>query len=443
MRPLFFKILGLVLVAFIVVVVIAFFAFRWIGSEFEPNRHRLLNDSLEIAERAVMAYQEDQFLPFRRKLNQNRNLKVWILDENNVSLFQPPVPQRILAGITDYPTIRIPRYRGSRELFVLAHSINTKSGRYNVIMASRKVPFRRFQRTAVPLLASLLGLLAASGCLAYWILRPLRSFSQTARSISGENLLSRVEQKITRRKDAFGELGRELNRMTDRVSDTLDNQKQLLRDVSHELRSPLARIQVAASLSARKTGDSAELVRIEQEVVRLNDLIEDLLSLSRLRDLDEIALDKVEITSLLRNVVDDANYEYQSDSRSVVLNESKQLFIRGNAGLLSSALENIIRNALRFSPDQSQVRVDICSNASAVEIRVTDQGPGIEDKYLLRIFEPFFRADNARTIADGHHGIGLSITETIVKLHGGSIRAANLAGDLSGLEISISLPQKP
>ena len=441
MRTLFFRVLALLLGAFLLVVLVSYLLFGWINQEMNPGDNALHDHSLEIAKRLVKAHESGSLEPLRQRLRHARRVRAWLLDGDNRPLVNPPIPPPILAKIDGYPLVIRPYRRGHSQSFIFAHEIRRGDRIYRVILSSKYQPFRRsgwFGWLALPAIAAVFGLIAASTLLSYWMLKPLRSLRDTAGAISVENLSARIPDVIARRKDAFGELGRELNSMTSRLALALKSQQQLLRDVSHELRSPLARIQVAASVSARKHGDSAELGRIEQEVERLDDLIERLLIMSRLQNLTHLERKSFDLSILVKEIIDNGNYEFQSNGCKAVLKTDDPFLLSANRPLMGNALENVIRNALRFSSEGELVSISIARLSGSVRISIADQGSGIPSEHLAHIFEPFYRVEASRNISEGHHGVGLALTKAIIDLHGGSISAEN--GTNGGLVIHMLLP---
>lgn len=440
MRSLFFRVLALLLGSFVLVLIVSFGLFWWINQELNPEESRLHHRSRESAEELVDATISGNAKTVLDHLHSS-GVRAWVLDQADRPIIGPPVPASIMRQVTHYPMLIRPYQNAASRRFIFSHQVERDQSSYRVILsAGRGDRLRGTHRGIIwfPILVVLLGLVIASILLSHWVLRPLRTFRQTASSISGDSLAARIPEGITERRDAFGELGREFNRMTARVERSIDNQKQLLRDVSHELRSPLARIQVAASLSNKKHGKSAEIDRIESEVNRLDSLIEDLLSLSKLQAGTDEVFESVNLGLLLNKVCEDANFEFQSSQKQVKTFLQSDLFVRGNFELLTSAFENVIRNALRFSPESSTVEVSATKKNQTLEISVTDQGPGVNEEFLLRIFDPFFKADHSRTEFNGQHGIGLALSRAIVELHRGSIIAQNKLP--SGLVVRISLP---
>ena len=281
------------------------------------------------------------------------------------------------------------------------------------------------------------GLFVASWIVSYWVTRPLKILSEATRGISASEMEAKLPTAISSRQDSFGDLAREFNGMTERLGRAMKSQQQLMRDVSHELRSPLARIQVAASLWEQQVGTHPEITRIEEEVGRLNYLIEQLLSLSRLQNLPLSEKTPCNLQVILIDVVDNCNFEYQSVDKQARLKSAAAPTITGSSALLSSAFENVIRNALRFTPAGIAVQVDLESDAYNCVVKVLDGGPGVPPEQLEQLFEPFFRGDLARQHNDGNHGIGLTIAQAIVRLHQGKIVATN---NNPGLLVTITLP---
>jgi len=445
MKALFTKVLLLLLVSFLAVVVVSVSIFQWMRDNRWPDGFRLDEFSRRLASELVWEHEHGNPDRFSARLRRRFNITAWILGEDGVPIGRRPPPQGILDQVDVYPKIVFPRWRHSGGRFIFAHEIASDRQTYRVIMVSHP-PLHEHGRNhfafpwllvVVPALA--LALVCASALLAFWILAPVRVIGRSTSILSEENLEARVPDRVTRRKDVFGELGREFNRMSERVKRAISNQNQLLRDVSHELRSPLARIQVAASLSEQKHGESTELDRIQDEVVRLDNLIEDLLTLSRLKGRNCVSMTEVDVIRLLDELVENANYEFQQFRRRALLAGPARLSVRGNAELLSSMYENVMRNGLRYTPDNGLLRVDCCLECATAVVLIVDQGPGVNEQSLQSIFEPFCRVDGAGdTAVAGNHGIGLALAKAIAELHGGKISAAN--NDDGGLTVTIAIP---
>ncbi|MEJ2699052.1 MAG: ATP-binding protein [Desulfuromonadales bacterium] len=284
-----------------------------------------------------------------------------------------------------------------------------------------------------------------SGLVAFLLARslsaPIRKLRFATRQLAGGDLATRVGRDIPGQ-DEIGGLAGDFDRMAERIEDLVGSQKRLLRDISHELRSPLARLNVALELARRRSGEGAReaLDRIERETERLNELIGQLLNLNLSESGDGLVRPvSVDLESLVREVVADADFEARNRNRSVVLKKSCPYALSGSPELLRQAVENVVRNALRHTGAGTAVEVDLeARQLQGALIRVRDRGPGVPPAELAKIFEPFYRVDEARTRESGGTGIGLAITERAVRLHGGTVTAANAPE--GGLVVEIFLP---
>jgi signal transduction histidine kinase len=289
-------------------------------------------------------------------------------------------------------------------------------------------------------------LLSGSICylLTRYLTRPILRLQTAARQIADGDLSARAASKMTRRRDEIGELVRDFNQMADRIETLVASQKQLISDISHELRSPLARLTVALGLARQRAGDGAAhaLDRIEREAERLNDMIGKLLTLARLGSASAPPeRTSVDLSELLQEIVEDASFEAQDHDCNVRLVCSEDAVVEGSPELLRSAIENVVRNAVHYTAAQTDVEVRLSSNGASIRsarIVVRDHGPGVPEAELVKVFQPFYRLADARERSSGGTGLGLAITDRAVRLHGGSIAARNAVG--GGLEVEIRLP---
>ena len=323
---------------------------------------------------------------------------------------------------------------------------------YHVVVGPlRQSPrlFGELEQPGVPMQTLLLALVvSAVVCflLARYLVAPIDRLRHATRRMAGGDLNVRVSQSMRGRQDDLGLLATDLDTMAERVRNLLETKQQLLRDVSHELRSPLARLQLALSLARRQDNPSERhLARIACEADRLEQLIARTLKLARLeRPAGSVERVAVDIGDLLRNIVDDVAIEADAQGCSVTVQADTALEVSGDLELLRSSFENIIRNAVRYSPPGSQVGITArrmkgpTSRDECVEVIVYDQGPGVPEKDLALIFEPFYRVDAARDRAGGGEGLGLAIAARAVHLHNGVIEARNL--QTGGLVVSVTLP---
>jgi two-component system sensor histidine kinase CpxA len=310
-----------------------------------------------------------------------------------------------------------------------------------------------FQPSLQSLGMRLLVILVIGGIFCYWLARylatPLFKLRTTTNQLAEGNLGARVSTKLAKRRDEVGQLGRDFNAMAERLEGMVKAQQRLLGDISHELRSPLARLGVALGLARQRSGAEASgaLDRIERESDNLNEMISQLLALTRLESgTDGRKRTEVDLTALVREVAHDADYEARSVNRSVQVVSSDNCSINGVEELLRSAVENVVRNAVRYTPEGTAVEVALRKqngnrNNFAV-ISVRDRGKGVPEEALEKIFRPFYRTEDARDRqSGGGTGLGLAITERAVRMHGGSVQAMNAAD--GGLSIEMRLALNP
>ena len=292
------------------------------------------------------------------------------------------------------------------------------------------------------LLVGLLVLVSAgvSLLLARFIVLPVRRLQQAEQQVAAGDLSVRVAPSLGGRTDDIAKLAREFDVMTERVAALLQSQQRIMRDVSHELRSPLARLQALLSISRQSSGpgEDEQLTRMERELERLDTLIGEILTFARLETTEVIDRRPTDLVDLLQNIVDDASLEGQHDNKEVCFEGPSRQVVNVDSALLQRALENIIRNAIKFTAADSAVVVRLATQGDQITIAVDDRGPGVPRTALDAIFEPFFRVGDARSTRSGTGGIGLAIAARSVRLHGGTISACNRPG--GGLRIAVSLP---
>ncbi|MFH1178014.1 MAG: ATP-binding protein [Acidobacteriota bacterium] len=290
---------------------------------------------------------------------------------------------------------------------------------------------------------ALLTLLAGAVC--FWLARhltaPVSALRGAVRQLASGDLSARVGSRLARRRDEIGDLARDFDAMAARLEALLSAQRRLLRDVSHELRSPLARLGVALELARKRAGASAseQLDRIELEAGRLDALIDQLLTLSRLEVAGQpAAAEVVDLRTLAEAVADDAAFEAAGSRVTVRVEANGDPVVEGDPEALRSAIENVLRNAVRFGSSGSEVRVELACEGGEAVVRVLDRGPGVPQAHIEDLFEPFFRVEEARDRSRGGAGLGLAIASRAVRLSGGRITARNRDG--GGLEVAIRLP---
>ncbi len=259
-----------------------------------------------------------------------------------------------------------------------------------------------------------------------------------AREISSGNLGARVGPQA-RGNDELAELAGDFDSMAARLEGALESQRQLLLDLSHELRSPLARLQVATELARKRFGrsEAPELDRIEQEAERLNELIGQILNLSR-EDQEQRPLKRepTDLAALLRELAE--RNRVDSGAPAIEVDAPAGLELALDPPLIERALENVLRNALRHSPPGETITVTLAPRDGGAEVKIADRGPGVAEDQLERIFKPFYRVGAARDRESGGYGLGLAIAKAAVERHDGQISAHNRPG--GGLEVRLLLP---
>jgi two-component system OmpR family sensor kinase len=321
---------------------------------------------------------------------------------------------------------------------------------YTVLLVPRRPSI--FGALSLPGISlAILGIaLVVSALTSWWLARhlsaPIRRIQEGARALASDSAdvsLStglRVSAGLEGRKDEVAVLARDFDAMADQLRANRSAITQLLRDISHELRSPLARMRVALGLARQPPADlSRQLDRLEREIERLDSLISQVLKLARLHGTDApFTREAFDLDEVIEEVVRDANFEGAVKNCRVRLDGAANAAVNGNRDLLRSAIENVLRNAVRYSHQDSLIGVSVARSGTEVSILIRDGGPGVPAKDLERIFEPFYRVAESRDRDTGGEGIGLAITAQVMKAHGGSASAANRRE--GGLEVRLSLP---
>lgn len=324
-----------------------------------------------------------------------------------------------------------------------ARAVVGPSGRTYIFVTRLRQPYQPRRLTAAQVIAAIVvaGLIAYF--LALYLTSPLEKLQSTVQEFARGNLKARATPQLGKRRDELTDLGREFDQMAERISVLIDSQKRLLADISHELRSPLARLSVALELARKNAPPAAvpALNRIEQESERINMLVGHLLALTRLESgAERVPNETVMLEELVHQVVDDADFEAKPQRKEVQILQLEKCRVNGSPELLRSAIENVIRNAVRYTSERTAVEVGLSWKLDTAVLTVRDHGPGVPETDLEHIFEPFYRVSEARDRASGGAGLGLSIADRTVKLHGGTINATNVE---DGLLVTIRLPLSP
>jgi two-component system sensor histidine kinase CpxA len=403
-----------------------------------------LSDVTERAASATKGTGRDGLVQWFEEHVERRSPALALLDEEGKVLAGKLEPNSREAGEAVTETVFMhdgERYRIVHEPLaqrLLAQRPGPSLGPMGLVLSLRSLSFWLLLLLAVPLSVIL------SVTIARYLMQPLRAIEQAGRRLSEGDLSARVGSALGDRGDEIADFAAAFDRMAARIESLVRTHKDLLRDVSHELRSPLARAHAALSLARQRTGGAVdhELDRLEREIERLDTMIGKLLMFSRLDSGErETAREPVDLGELLDEVVEVCRIEAERDGKEIRLRLDDTATVTGDPALLASCFENVIRNALRHAPPGTAVEIALSREASApgfCSVRFGDRGPGVPETELRHIFEPFYRVSDSAGSDDGHAGIGLAIAKRATVLHGGGIEAANAA--TTGLVVTVSLP---
>jgi len=358
---------------------------------------------------------------------------IFIVDENDAEILSRDAILRALRA----------RHGGME-----AETVQAKGGQEHTIFLVDRIPPTTIlapgpDGTALRILAGAIISALVSFFLARSLTAPLEALRTATRQIAAGDLEARVAETTPQRRDEFGQLGADFNQMAARLQTMQQASRRLLRDVSHELRSPLARLSVALEIARKKGSDAIapELDRIALEGERLESLVNDVLGLLRETSENSPKQDEnLDLSALLTELVEVVNYEVPDGKPGVQWQPAEAVLFHGDRELLWRTMENLLRNALRHTAVERGVLLDLKTHSSDRQVLLTvrDFGTGVPEVELEKIFEPFYRVQESRDRHSGGHGIGLSIASAAVGRHGGVIKASNVAG--GGLCVSICLP---
>lgn len=450
MRSLYWKIFLSFWLATILIIITT----AWVTSEITqkssiPARERIFMDSY--ANAAVATFESGQKIALIKWLAQtgiSHQLTLYLLTSSGEIISNHPPPEIVKKISSNLVKAQLDDGLLKFGDIVVSHEIMSTSGKAFRLVAVSERPLAHF--VEIPWAGLTLRIAIAifiSGIICYllsiYLTQPLRSLSMAAKLIATGKLNTRVGRFKGHRKDEIDELSDEFDQMAEKLEDLISSKERLLQDISHELRSPLARLQIAIELGRKKFGECAEseFSRMEVECLRLNTLIGEILEFARL-DKSSTHLSKtlIDVPDLLTEIIRDANFELGNASTGVKLQKVIECKLLLDKRLIHRAIENIIRNALRYSAPNPKVNImmQYDEDPHFLSIDIEDNGPGVPQEELENIFNPFYRVDTSREKKTGGFGLGLSIALQAIKLHGGNICAMNKIG--GGLLVRIRLP---
>ena len=428
-----------------------------------PKRHGIENEAPQTLAEAVNAYQtggQRAVHDYLEELFRTQHVRAFVFDPAGEELSGRHVPPWIEesreGGTPQAGHARggPPRHRSWMDSFtpdrIVRQALTLDGKRYTMVLELPPGPRPFFGPNDIYLL-TIAVILSGLVCylLSWSVTSPVTRLRRAVQGLAAGDLSARTGAPVGGRRDELTELMRDFDRMAERIESLVDSQSRLLKDVSHELRSPLARLSVALGLARqRATPENApeiesSLNRIEIEADRLNQLIQRLLTISRLESgADGLRKTRLSLRELVEQVAHDAEYETPGRGCRVTADAADEFLVDADPDLLRSAVENVVRNATRYTAEGTTVEVRLERQHSAtgeeIVVRVLDSGPGVPDEALPKIFEPFYRLDDARNRQTGGAGLGLSIADRAIRLHGGQLRASNRKE--GGLEVEIRIP---
>ena len=297
----------------------------------------------------------------------------------------------------------------------------------------------------IRIMISIIMLTLLSFLLARHITGPITKLRKATQAFATGNLGTRVSETFDNRQDEIAQLGLDFDQMTTQIQTLIKDREQLLRDISHELRSPLARLSIALEISRKKASQDVlpSLQRIDIEAERLNTLIGEILLLNRLETGPNLrTCQSVDLSEMIHQIGEDANFEAQNRNVSVVIASSSVIKTQGYPEMLHRAIENVVRNAIRYTDEGTTVNISIETKSpeeDPVILTIEDHGPGVPSTALPHLFKPFYRVEGDRGRKTGGIGVGLAIAYRAIKLHDGEIRAVNSKD--GGLKMTITIPK--
>jgi two-component system sensor histidine kinase CpxA len=410
-----------------------------------------VSDSLMNASAALQADGRAGLTKWLNDFPETRGLTLYVIDDQGNDLLQRTIPggiERAYRRHRDFARSHDPGRpdpRIVRRARQLPHIVAANGDTYTFFVSTSRMGEAIWGATDIRVLLLIFALFVSgivSYTLATAIARPVRKLRDATVTLADGNLQVRVADSIGKRRDEFGMLAHDFDAMASKLQKAAEQQVELSRNISHELRSPLARMRVAVELARLSAGDLPEFERLDAEAERLDALIGQILTYTKLDSDSNRHAAVVDLQEVVTEVAENVNFECRSvgaNGVSVVTDSSQSTKLSGYHEVLLSAVENIARNAVRHSPPNGVVRIALVATDNGASIEITDDGPGVSPEDLDQLFNPFYRTRvSAEVDANGGTGLGLAIARRAVELHGGQIVARNR--DSGGLSILITLP---
>lgn len=414
------------------ILAISFLVFRAISIQvqqqrIDPTFDRMDELQLDSARKAYERHGKEALRENMERLNHYFVSSHYFLDQNGIDVLTGENRSELLPP---QPATKSRIRRGG--YWIITHQ--SQDGKY--WFAAVGHTSRPYFLTFLPYYFLVIG---TSGAL-FWlavvgVIIPLRKIASTISEFGSGNLSVRVR---TGRPDEIGQLGRSFNQMADRLQRLISSERRLLGDISHELRSPLARLKFAIKLARTSSDTRAALDRIERDVDRISSLVADIVEITFVEGDPALrGRETVSLGEIARDIIRDCSVEADFRGCRIEICNGFEGQVVGSRELLRRALENVVRNAIRHSPEQATVQISLAREDQNAVIDIRDEGPGVPEDALEHIFDPFFRVEEARDTTSGGIGLGLSIAKRAVQAHHGTIRAENAS---PGLRVRIAIP---
>lgn len=406
----------------------------------QPDWRDLANDTVQLYATGGM----DAVMTWARPL-QRRGIRIALLENGRNVLMAPlppPMEHNLPQLMRDPEIILHPR----PEITLVGMDVGSEDHVFRFLAMRappRNMPRFFSPRGHLPMLIEIVVSLLVIGVVSWLIARsmgkPVEQLQRAVRRVAAGDLSARIGSPLVNAQDELGQLARDFDHMTNRIESLMERNRWLLRDISHELRSPLARLQLALELGRDEAQPSVQpyFDRASREIHRLDELIAEMLALARAEEgAAGMTLEPVDLAELARNRLDEAQMELDNRGLRASLEAPETAVIEGHPVLLGRALDNLISNAIKFSSKDGEIQIRVAPVVNGVQVSVEDRGPGVPEAELSQLFSPFYRGSNGLR-ANGQ-GLGLAIVERIVQVHGGHCLAANRQG--GGLSMTLQLP---
>ena len=413
------------------------------GMSFIAVEHQQqLKDWAMEAEQLYLTGDEDALRQWLEALQSQEQTSVWVIESELRGVAGSKITERLYQAFTLGRSVDWKIHLYFDDNPIIEFHFANRHTHFSILLPQRMRPgvYWGYVNVALQIVLPMILLTILSIVLYRHIMNPLRELEKATRAFSRGNLNVRVRQLLGNRSDELTELANTFDRMADRIGDHIVTQRQLIADLSHELRTPLTRLDIAVDTLKDSNDKTLCIARVERESKQIRKLVEDTLTLAWLENERPSLVDEdLDLVDLLDVVVDDARFEFPGRCIETVLPKHAPI-TQSNHRSLGQALENIIRNAMRFTPLGASVYVTLMSEAKNYQISIVDQGPGVAEGHLDKIFQPVYRVDHSRSAPSDSFGLGLALAKRQISAVGGQVFAKNLA--TNGLLMSITLPKQ-